>query len=198
MEALMAKFPAEAGLQAYVEAEVVAWETDLGLGKVLESHQKRVIRRLALVGAAGALAVCLGVFGIPESEVRRSVEFVRDAWLSDESNKPEGARAVEAIKATILRDRARFRPCNDEGRIVHDLLGYEDRKGGGFLLTDEGFAEACQGLSRDLALEELQRQGLLFTNEAGRKKAKQNVPGVGRIRVYVVRAEILEMEAPPA
>lgn len=78
---------------------------------------------------------------------------------------------------------------------MRDLLGYEDGKEGRFLFTDQGLAEACQGLSCELALEELQRRGLLFTNEAGRKKAKQNVPGVGRIRVYVVRADILEMEA---
>jgi len=192
LEALLARYPSSQGLRELIQSEITAWEHDLSLGKSLESHQRRVIRRFAVVATAGVLAVHLGVLRLPEAEVRYAIMAARDAWLSDESNKPEGARAVESIREFILRHPGRFRPLSNEDVVVRDLVGYEDRYQGRFLFTGKGFTEACQGLSTDLALDELERRGFLVTNEPGRKKIKQTVPGLSRMRLYVVRSNLLE------
>jgi len=64
-----------------------------------------------------------------------------------------------------------------------------------YLFTKEGFRQACKGFSKDAVLNELERRGLLFINETGRKMSKHHIPDLGkRLRLYAVRSEILEVD----
>ncbi len=176
--------------------------------RCLESHQHRVIRRFALVCAAGKLATEFEILPFKITEVEEAMEGVRDAWLGDDNNKPEAIRGIENVIDFLLRNEARFRYANDRsadiGDIgtdkstqIRDIAGYTSGhdKDKLFLFNTKVFRqEVCAGISHLTVLEELDKRGHLFKNERDRKESRHKIKGMGRPRLYAVKASILNDE----
>jgi len=166
-------------------------EGKLLAGLNLESRQRRVVKRFAMVVVAGWLAIRFNIIRCEEREVMESVRAVMMDWLGDNSNIPEGQRGLEAVKNFILRNPDRFRPIGNKNSSVRNLAGFLDTSSALYLLTTEGFSEACAGFNKDMVLSELDRLDFLMTGEAGRMNRKFTVLGVGRTRLYGIREGLL-------
>jgi putative DNA primase/helicase len=87
---------------------------------------------------------------------------------------------------------------NAQGQAIAEkiinLAGYRDKAGEGwdFYFTSGGWREACAGLDPTTIAKALAERGLLEPGDDRHLAKKPNVPGVGRVRVYHVKANILE------
>ncbi|MCB1751047.1 MAG: DUF927 domain-containing protein [Gammaproteobacteria bacterium] len=186
--------PDAVSLTQRIKTEIDYWELNLTNQKNFESWQQRVIRRFALVAAAGSLAVKFGILNYPLTEIEKMIVCIRDAWLADNKNKPSGAIGVDAIREFILRNPGSFPRENDERTNSKDLAGYRVGNGekyGLYLFTMESFSKVCAGLSVKAVLDELDLQGFLHTNEKDRKSTRHSIPNLGRPRFYAIRQSIL-------
>jgi hypothetical protein len=101
-------------------------------------------------------------------------------------------RAVEQLRAFLLRNEARFRDRDEAHQVARDLAGYRDRGRKLFLLTPEGAKEALDGYSVRDVMRHLQDRGWLEVNERDRPLSGQRVRGMDRVvRLYAVRADLL-------
>ena len=162
----------------------------------LTADQKRSVRRLTLVLVAGLLANELGILPIESKELWASVTYVRDRWLSVAI--AESLRGVLNVRDFILTHKdARFLNLHEHARNrspIRDLAGYWDTQKSLYLFTDTGFKSACGGHNPTDVAQELRDRGLLHTNEDKRLKSKCRVPDVGRLRLYAVKADIINFD----
>jgi len=187
--------PEISGLKEKVQRDVDAFEEKLAAGRELEAHQRRVVRRFAAVAVAGSLAVRFSILPFSESEVANATQSALSAWSGDESNKSVGLRGIEAIREFIRCNPGRIRDAviSDNRELAkwsRDLAGYYDSGNQFYLFTKKGFAEATGGMPMDAVLNELERLGLLYTNESGRKTSKHTVDGQ-RPRLYAINESIM-------
>jgi putative DNA primase/helicase len=151
----------------------------------------RVVRRFALVLVAGRRACAAGVLPFSPCEVESAIRLVLRRWL-DVHGHGAMERAVEQLRAFLLRNEARFRDRKNTDHVFRDLAGYRDRDRGLFLLTPEGAKEALEGHALRDVMRHLQKKKLLFVNETDRLLSGHQICGVDRmVRLYAVRAEIL-------
>lgn len=157
---------------------------------------RRGLRRLALLVVAGLLAQECDIL-TPSLDVPAAIERVRDIWLQDSANLPEGLRMRKAVQQFLLANGERFRDATDEtnpGRPARDLCGYYARDRRYYLFTDDGFAEACNGFDPKAVARELAANGELHLNDQ-RLKARHTISIDGadrRIRLYAVKASLLD------
>jgi uncharacterized protein (DUF927 family) len=154
----------------------------------------RVVRRFALVLVAGQLACAAGVLPFSPADIEQGVRQVQRRWLDVHGRGPM-ERAVEQLRAFLLRNEARFRDRAEMAQVVRDLAGYTDRARELFLLTPEGAREALDGYAVQDVMRHLQDRGWLFTNEPDRLLSGHRVRGIERlVRLYAVRASLLGEE----
>ena len=158
---------------------------------------RRTIRRFALVDVAGTLACGMGILPFTAEDIRAAVELVRNRWLAERGMADDIDRAVEQVRAFILRHEARFRDTTRDADAppVRDLVGYRDRLSDRFLFTPSGFREACDGFDPKAVARELARREWLHRDQSDRHTSKATIRGVGRVSVYAVNAAILEADA---
>ena len=134
-------------------------------------------------------------------DIPRSLCEVRDAWLSDEDNRPAAILGARAVKTFILRRRDSFRSSSDinhdPGR-GYDICGYYHSHANVdlYLFTDEVFTEACAGHNHQSVAAQLATKGLLHMNDE-RYKSKHIIYQDGaprRLRFHAVRGKILDEE----
>jgi putative DNA primase/helicase len=154
----------------------------------------RVVRRFALVLVAGQFACAAGVLPFSADDIHNAVQLVLQRWLDVHGRGPM-ERALEQLRAFILRNEARFRDKDNTNQIVRDLVGYRDQRHRLYLLTPEGAQEALDGYSVRDVMRHLLDQGLLFVNETDRLLSGHRVSGIDRaVRPYAVRAALLGAE----
>jgi uncharacterized protein (DUF927 family)/phage/plasmid primase-like uncharacterized protein len=156
---------------------------------------RRAVRRFALVDVAGTLACGFGILPFEAPEIRAAVELVRDRWLAERGVADDIERAVESVRAFILRHEARFRETTDRENAlpVRDLVGYRDRIADRYLFTPAGFKEACAGFDVKAVARELARRGWLHKDQSDRFTSKASIAGLpGRVSVYAVSSALLE------
>jgi putative DNA primase/helicase len=151
----------------------------------------RVVRRFALVLVAGQLACDAGVLPFDPADIEEAVRLVLRRWPDVHGRGPM-ERAVEQLRAFVLRNEARFRDRDDADQVVRDLAGYRDRGRGLFLLTQEGAKEALEGYSVQDVMRHLLGRGWVEVNERGRLLSGHRIRGLDRVvRLYAVRADVL-------
>jgi putative DNA primase/helicase len=156
----------------------------------------RVVRRFALVLVAGRLATEAGVLPFSADDVGKAVRLVLRRWLDVHGQGPT-ERAVEQLRAFILRNEARIRDRKDATQVVRDLAGYRDRDRGLFLLTQEGAKEALDGFAVQDVMRYLLSRDWLHVNEGDRLLSGHRIAGIDRVvRRYAVRAALVGEAAP--
>ncbi|MEW8288230.1 MAG: DUF927 domain-containing protein [Candidatus Thiodiazotropha endolucinida] len=181
-------------LKHSIQTKVEGWEKDIVDKANLENHQQRVLKRFAVVGAAGELAADFGILPFTKDDIYAAVTTVRDAWLGDDNNQPDAIRGLIAVRDFMQREESRFRDAHYQDGRVRDLVGYSDKGRGLHLFTDQGFKEAVRGFNYKHVLAELDRRGYLMKNDSERLKSRHQINGLGRIRLYAIKDDIFNDE----
>ncbi|WP_424135148.1 DUF927 domain-containing protein [Roseomonas chloroacetimidivorans] len=176
-----------------------------------------VARRCALVALAGELATVWGILPWPEDEAFRAVTAMLARWIEKRGGggATEEAQHVRAVRLFLTEHGAsRFvgihfeRGLNSSGwveshpdRPVIKRAGWRRRTDSGdeYLISPEVWRELCReaGIDPTEAARTLRAQGFLNAGEDKNLARRETVPGVGRPRVYVIRANLLGDPEPP-
>ena len=166
----------------------------------------RAAGRFALIGAAGAFATEFGVTGWREGEAEGAAKACFDSWLDSRGSTGVGdvEAAIRQVRAFIeAHGNSRFQsvvPRHDgRGNEIHerviDRVGFKSVNPEGdteFLILGEAFRqEVCKGLDYRMVAKVLDEHGHLRTDSKGKRSVLHNLPELGRIQVYAVRASIL-------
>lgn len=148
--------------------------------RVLQTHHRRAMLRLALAAVAGQWAVEAGVLPHTEAEVLGAVRAVRDAWLGGQSFESDDERAVSKVRDYVSRHRGQMADtaaCAAGQRVPGNCRGilHQDH----VLLTPSNFADACRGLHAESVASALKRAGILHTNEPRHNTVKVSVAALG-------------------
>jgi len=155
-----------------------------------DAQVKRGARQFGLIYAAGALAQEIGVLPWPDDNIGWAVRVCLDAWIEARGglNSKEQQTGIQNV-LNFIEAHGTSRFINDcdgstDDRPLREVAGYKKSyhnpsKGltrVDWLLTSEGFQEACGGENvRDTA-KALRDAGILDA-EAGRGQKKFRIPG---------------------
>lgn len=164
----------------------------------LTPERQRVARRFALLETAGELAVNLGVVDLAIDEILTACRQMFRLWSANGDVISDEVRGATNVRNFLQRHSSRLQrlECGIvEGLPVRDCAGYIGQIEGKpmFLLTTEGFREACGGKSHKNTAGVLQKAGLLHSTEPNRYDTKVTV-GEHRPRLVAIHERILEHE----
>ncbi|MBK1656571.1 hypothetical protein CKO29_18145 [Allochromatium vinosum] len=209
VQRLALRFATMAEARAHVRARVESVLLELAPAG-LPTETRRALRRFALIAVAGELASDLDILPVSPGEIRHAARSLALAWLGTAAETDE-ERIIASVRAFILAHESRFQrigePDDDEPIIpydrqsrvrrsddpVRDRVGFVDRVGGLWYLTDAGLSEAAPGHDRTAIARVLKHAGYLHTNEPGKLKARASVEGL-RPWLYAVKADILSAD----
>jgi hypothetical protein len=158
----------------------------------------RAVKRLALVAVAGEKASALGILPWNKGEAVKGVKAVLSRYLAARDGVGSDIeRAIVRLREFILtHGSSRFRELSNETDRIINLAGYRDLDNGFYYLTPAGLREACRGYDPVSVARLLKARGLLRAPDTGHLMERISVPGVARVRLYAVSAEILHDEQP--
>lgn len=169
-----------------------------------------VARRFALVAAAGELAAAWNVLPWQPGEAERAAVAMLSAWLA---RRPGGVGAAEAaaqldrVRAALVQHgAARFTVLEkdhdgswseaDPNRPVVNRIGWRKRDAGRdeFLIPPEMWrAELCVPAALDpIATARTLVEGGFLRRDRKNLTVNERIPGIGRMRVYAVKAALLK------
>jgi putative DNA primase/helicase len=168
----------------------------------------RAAERLALIAAAGELATEWGITGWGAGEATESAKRCFQGWLrrrgtTGSSDSEAGFRQVRAFIAA--NGLSRFQPLGNQAAVNEGSTDYpviRDRVGfrrwnpkteeGEYLIFPDAFRnEICMGHAYREVLGDLSKRGLLV-RDGKDLTIKPRLPELGAVRVYCIRAAILE------
>ena len=163
---------------------------------------RRAAHRFALIGAAGELATRWRLTGWQKYEaIHAAKRSFRELLATRSSPGASDADAgVRAVRAFILTHaNSRFETIQQvhysRSEIIRERAGFvrlEGREAREYYIFPETFRrEVCNGHSHRAVLKELDTRGYLRRTPPD-LTLKPNLPGIGRTRVYCIRASILK------
>jgi len=164
----------------------------------------RAAQRFALIGAAGEIATTAGITGWANGESLDAAGRCFQGWLDNRGTKggtdAESAiqqvrRFLEAHGASRFQGLVPYSRAHAAERIVNRAGFLRNRNGENqYLILPETFKkEVCSGFDYQTVARELRARGFLVC-EPPDLTVKPNLPGIGRSRVYCVRASILKSD----
>lgn len=158
-----------------------------------DGQVQRVARHLALIGAAGELAVALGILPWVAGEASQAIERCFSDWLRTRGStgSTEAQDVVSHLRAIVERDgQSRFQRIGSPDP-VHNRIGYLRGEPDGeltYLFLPERWKELMAGRDPARAARLLLDAGILDSGENGRLQRKERLPGnKNSQRVYVIR-----------
>lgn len=158
-----------------------------------DGQVRRVAMRFALCILAGRIAMECGALPWEESAlVDSGIEACFKDWLKDRGTvgPSEDAAILREVRELIERDgAARFQYTSEPDAICRDRVGFKrnTRDGTEYLFPATSFKTTFSGHSPKRIGEVLRRAAWLRVVEQGRNTCKVELPGLGRVRCYVVR-----------
>jgi putative DNA primase/helicase len=156
----------------------------------------RAAQRFALVGAAGELAIQLGILPWTPGVVAAATEELFANWRSDRGDDPGEIRgAIEQIRTLLERyGDARFDPLNrtSDTRPVSDRFGWVrgDGENRQWLIPPGVWRDVfCHGFDPKISAHALAERGMLIPDAEGKFSRSERVDGKPT-RVYVVTATV--------
>lgn len=157
----------------------------------------RAAERLALIGAAGELAIAAGILPWTAGTAMAAAQKCYGAWrqLRGSAAATEEQAGLRKLRLFLEREgAARFQTHKNE-RIAN-RAGF--RKQGDFLILPEVWkAEICNGTIEPDALARLCKEaGLLVKHDTDRLTVSERIPALDneKARVYVVSQRLLSMD----
>lgn len=162
----------------------------------------RVASRFAMVAAAGELA--RDVTGWGKGDCLEAAARMFKVWIAGRgsSGSRDTEAAINQVRAFLeTHGSSRFRDldCRDEDRIINRAGFRRVNESDGetvYLILPEVFRnEVCKGYDyRAVAKAMVDRTLMVGSTESRALTAKETVPEMGRIRVFVVRSKIFDFE----
>ena len=161
---------------------------------------RRVLRRFALIAAAGQLAVDFGILPWPEGESARAVKKCFSAWLHGRGSAGplEAVNALAQIRSVIeLHGGSRFQAWGGSqsqiGGYVNNRLGYfsQDDRNLFYFLPETFRKEVCKGFDPQQVLKALRAAGALDHDIGRYQKTVRREGEAGSQKLYVVKADVL-------
>ena len=159
-----------------------------------DGQVRRVAQRFVLCGLAGRLAMQMGILPPDFDPEGCAVECFND-WLTVRggSGAAEDAAILSTVRLFIEQHGAsRFQDLQTEqGKqgICPNRVGFQRTRYGAteYLILPESFrAEVVKGFAEVRAARVLYEAGWLRTSSRNRLKSQERLPGLGRVRVYIV------------
>ncbi|WP_305825830.1 DUF927 domain-containing protein, partial [Massilia brevitalea] len=163
----------------------------------------RVGRRFGLVAAAGELSIELGILPWPAGEATAAAVKCFESWIEQRggTGNQEETKTVAQVRRFIeLNGESRFTSCadgidkNSAGKTIN-RAGFRratlDDRTEYFIFPEAYRTEVCAGLNPTAATKILVSQGLLAVNGAGKPQVDMRLPGVGKMKIYHLKPEIM-------
>jgi len=177
-----------------------------------DGQVRSVAGRFALIAAAAELAADYGVLPWEQGEALRAAGVCFQAWLTERGSAGAGedVKAFEQVIAFIEQHgESRFTNLDRLASLADEVGSVPDSKTinrAGFkrkastadgdrweylFLPETWKSEVCKGLDSNRAAKVLRDAGYLVPGDGKNAASKVRIPGEGRLRVYVVKGEIL-------
>ncbi len=166
-----------------------------------DGQVRRVAQRFALCGVAGALAEQMEILP-PDFDAPGCAERCFHEWLAARGGigASENAAIPAAVRLFIEQHGAsRFQDLDTQMSTCVNRVGFRRTRNNmtEYLILPESFrAEVVKGYAEARAVRVLREAGWLRTPDKNRLKAQKRLPGLGRVRVYIVRLPDDTDEAP--
>jgi putative DNA primase/helicase len=156
--------------------------------ETLEPAASRVLRRFALIAAAGTLATRMKILPFSEGRVFEAVKSLCSIWLAETNGElSDDDRAIESVRQYMLKNQARFQqyeaaypPQNRAGYIRHGV----------YYFFKDSFKEACAGQSPKTVAKRLKEKGFLKCSQNDNNQANLTPPGGNSGRYYAILPSI--------
>ncbi|WP_164562026.1 DUF927 domain-containing protein [Nitratidesulfovibrio vulgaris] len=148
----------------------------------------RVASRFALVALAGMLAQEAEALP-PEVDPLGAAGACFAAWLDARgtAGPSEDAAILEAVRGFIeTHGASRFQDLAQPDTVCYHRAGFRDSDAQEYVFLAQGLSEAAGGVKADRAARVLDAAGWI-RREGGRNQARRSLPGLGRVRCYVVQ-----------
>ena len=154
--------------------------------------------RFALAGAAGELATNWGLTGWRPNESMEAAAACFASWLTGRVAGGDDHRAVDQVRSFLkLQGAARFEALGAHAgagtapAFNPRRAGFRAANGAAYLILPEVFrSEICKGFDSSAVARALAARGYL-EHERGRHTKAARIPGLGKTRIYWVKASIL-------
>lgn len=175
------------------------------LDKLSSSHKNpqvlRIIKRFALVYAAGNLACCYGV--LPFSDVNGSIITCFNSWLIGEerSISNEDRELIAQIRMFIEKYSLSHFPLFSSLSREYSggFYGFRKEVGEGKLIwyiSNEIFKQmACKGFNIRTAIKILSQHDLIELQNGNRSSVTMRIPSLGVGRYYPISSKILDFSS---
>lgn len=156
-----------------------------------DGQVRRLAQRFALCGLAGALAVEMGILPA-DFDAAGCAERCFEDWLTTRGGigASEDAAILSAVRLFIEQHGAsRFQDLDSSISTCVNRVGFRRTRNGmtEYLLLPESFrAEVIKGYEERRAVRVLREAGWVRTPAKNRLKSQERLPGLGRMRVYIV------------
>ncbi|MCK8788180.1 DUF927 domain-containing protein, partial [Roseomonas sp. NAR14] len=172
---------------------------------------REVARRLALVAAAGEIAAELGVVPWPKEAATDAAATVLSLWRARRGGDGSGEEAAHLAKVRLFlvqHGASRLQPIwlnpttneleevLDPARPVVNRAGWRRMPNGSDLYLIHlatWRAEVCEGLDAAEVARTLAAAGHLEPGEGKNLARRVAIPGLGKIRVYTIRASLMSL-----
>ena len=167
-----------------------------------DGQVRRVAQRFALCGLAGGLAAQMEILP-PDFDAPGCAERCFQDWLAARGGigASEDTAILAAVRLFIEQHGAsRFQDLDRVADTCPNRVGFRRTRNNitEYLILPESFrAEVVKGYAETRAVRVLREAGWLRTPDKNRLKAQERLPGLGRVRVYIVRLPDDADEGPP-
>jgi putative DNA primase/helicase len=183
---------AKAGIDAFIQNVVPA---------SADGQVRRAARRFALIAMAGEVAIGLGILPWAKGEAKRAAASVFTSWLDGRGGvgSSEDREAVSRVRGFLeAHGSSRFEPLDRDPDSTFDpktinRAGFVETVDGlrQYLIMAEAWKnEVCAGCSPSNVARALADHGHLSKDGEGKLSIPRALPGMGKARVYVVKASI--------
>jgi len=166
----------------------------------------RAASRFGAVVGVGEYCVSIGILPWEAGHATWGVRKCFIAWLESrcDNTASEDIRALSHVRAVLeSRGESGFTVMqenveNNVGQRTINRLGFRQVQADGsteFWVLPEMFNSViCEGFDRNLVIRVLKDQGFLELDSAGKSSVTKQVPGIGRMRVYVIKASLMQSD----
>ena len=159
---------------------------------------QRAARRFGMIAAAGEVATRLGILPWPPGEAFEAAARLYKAWLAGRGGtaRSEDLEAISKVRAFLEQHgSSRFEPMETDPAYVSKVInrvGFWELVDGQreHLILPEAWKEVCAGLNSRSVARLLAERGVLAKDSDGKLSVPRKLPGMKKVRCYVVRASI--------
>jgi len=163
----------------------------------------RVANRFGLIAAAGEICIELGILSWPEGEAFDGCAVCFNSWINLRGGigNQEEAKAIAQVRRFIEQHgESRFSPKTETG--IESLLDPKTNNRAGFRSVENGKTEyyifpevykneICRGQNASYVTTVLVEKGFLSVDKKGTPQIEKRFLGMGKIRVYHLKAEFM-------